>query len=213
MRTLLALLLVPLAGAGTAVGNPTGLTLDTAAGTGLAYTSAVAEVDAIVVTDRKGVVTTVAVDDRFDLLGGTRVEVPLADAARVAVRFGGPVEITGASPAGDTFALSLDVDSLEVSLAAPTGELPDAVLRLGAPGWLTADVLGLDGADVAVSAGDPLHDVLVDALVGGAALYRDDGDGRCEEVDDADEIDEDEADDLDDTEDDDCTGTPLGTAE
>lgn len=210
MRTLLALVLVPLAGAGTAVGNPTGLTLDTAAGTGLAYTSAVAEVEAVVVTDRKGVVTTVEVGDRFDLLGGTRVEVPLADAARVAVRFGGPVEIEGESPAGDAFALSLDVGTLDVTLSAPTGELPDAVLRLGAPGWLTADGLGLDGDDVAVEAGDALHDVLADALVGGAALYRDDGDGRCEDADDPDEIDD--LEDVDDP-DDDCAGTPLGTAE
>jgi hypothetical protein len=224
MRTLLALLLVSGAHAGTAVGNPTGFTLDTAPGAGLSFDSAVAEVDSIVVTDRKGVTWTLPVDGPFDLLGGTRVEVPLADAAQVRVVFAGPLVIVGEGPDDTRFTVALTVPSIDLAIAAPPGEVADAVLRLGAPDWATATMLGLGTGPADVDTDDPLHDTLADALAGGAALYADsDGDGRCgdEEVDGEEESDEDDTD-VDETEDDfdldddvgasGCDGTPLGTA-
>ncbi|MES2638491.1 MAG: hypothetical protein V4850_03390 [Myxococcota bacterium] len=217
MRTLLALLLVSGllvsgAHAGTAVGNPTGFTLDTAPGAGLSFDSAVAEVESIVVTDRKGVIWTLPVDAPFDLLGGTRVEVPLADAAQVRVVFSGPLVYSGEGPEDTRFTLALTVPSVDLAIVAPPGELPDAVLRLGAPDWATATMLGLGAGRADVGAGDLLHDTLADALAGGAALYADeDGDGRCGDEEDTDDDDIDDDIDLDDDASG-CDGTPLGTA-
>lgn len=217
MRILLPFLLVSGAHGGTAVGNPTGLTLDTAPGAGLAFTSAVADVASIEVTDLSGDTWTLEVDGPVDLLGGTRMEVPLADAARVRVNFAGPLTFRGAGAGDHSFALSLTVPSLEIELAAAPGEVPDAVLRLGAPDWATAATIGLTGpatltGAVTVGADDPLHDALVDALTGGSALYGDDdGDGRCGDPGDGGDAEDDEDEEADDDAGE-CDGDLLGAA-
>ncbi len=183
LLSLLAACIVDPPDSGTAVGNPTGLTVDTAPGTGVSIVSATADVARVVTTSCAGEERAVAVVGSFDLLGGRAVDVPLGDACAVRVEFAGPLVFAGQGPDDSSFTLALSVASLELALTAPPGDLPRAVLLLGEAGWVSDARLGLDpGETVVVGADDPLHDTLVDGLVTGTAVYRDaDGDGRCEE--------------------------------
>jgi hypothetical protein len=169
---------------GTAVGNPTGLTVDTAPGTSVVFTSASAPVASLSTVSCAGDRLDIPVGRELDLLGADILTVFLEDSCAVRVAFDGPLELQADGPEGSTLSLELSLDELDLDLEAP-GALPRAVLLLGEPGWVDAGQLDLEaGGEESVQPGDPHHNQLVAQLRGKSGLYRDlDADGRCQDED------------------------------
>lgn len=189
---------------GTAVGNPTGMSVQTASATALTWKSATGTAERVTVTDCAGGVRETNLDATVDLLGGV-VEVPAGTWCSVELRFTGPIELQ--AEAADTSSATLRLDVRRVRLTRTQGLVSDAspwVLELASPGWTSAADLGATGgAAVVIDAGDPRHDLLVEAIETGSALFEDrDDDG---------EVDDDERDGRLDDDDDDDTGDDDGS--
>lgn len=164
---------------GTAVGNPTGLDVQTAPGTSIGFTSASAKVTSATQTACDGSVTTIAVNQQVDLLGGTRLTLGKSSFCALALQFGSPLSMTGTG-SGHVASLNLTVPEVKVS---STEIKPGIfVLELGTPGWVDLLDSDLSKGDVTVTEGDPRHSALVAAILHQSSLFTDDDeDGKVED--------------------------------
>jgi hypothetical protein len=196
-RPLLALVFVPAVAcigtpdSGTAVGNPTGLTVDTAPGQAIKFLTGEAEVDTLSTADCDGApVDTVDVGAGVDLLGADMWNLDLSTVCSVHLAFAGPLQLTGSGPGSSSFALTLSLPELDVATAPAAIEPARAILEIASKGWISATLLGLgNSGSVTVGPGDDLHDQLIGEIRSGSAVYPDtDGDGSCDgECDEGDE--------------------------
>lgn len=125
---------------GTAVGNPTELSANTAASKDLTWTSASGPLEALVLSPCDGGELAYSTQNVvIDLLGQSRLAFPEGVWCGVSASFEGPLHFTGLLDDGDAVDLSLDVPSVDV--LAPAGldsALGPFVLELGAPDWVRA---------------------------------------------------------------------------
>ena len=168
---------------GTIVGNPGDGMVGVAAGEGLSYTSATADIDGITLVSCSGAEGREPFGARLDLLDGG--SLPLLEGAWCQLRLDvSALQIAGDGPDGSSF--TLDLAPGEVALDSDgfivVGDT--YVLELAYPDWVTADALGLE-ADVHVEVGedDALFEDLNAAVADGSGLFFDlDDDGAVSEL-------------------------------
>lgn len=169
---------------GTAVGNPTGLSVETAPALDVTVKTATAALGDVTFTWCDGTVEAVSVGTSVDLLGGVDLETPAGTFCSVVFAFTGPLAVTATGPKGADITLSLDVISLRFANA--DGFTPDGtpvIVELGEPDWLSAAGLGATGVDDVTIDGGPIHDQLVAIVRHRSACFEDtDGDGAVSDA-------------------------------
>jgi hypothetical protein len=166
---------------GTAVGNPTGLTVTPAAATEITWSTATAKVETVRLEDCDGVETPVQVGETLDLLEGIDLQVPSGTWCAMIVPFASTVDISGQSTAGHDVDLFLAVPQVRLATAGGfTVHGTPMVLELGEPGWVASEEVGADTGDVVVESG-ALHDTLVARIETRSACFEDlDADGHVD---------------------------------
>ena len=141
---------------GTAVGNPTGMSVATAAGSDVAFTSGSATVTQVQQGACSGdVVLVQPVGKEISLIAG---DLPLTagDWCTVSLSFGGPILLEGQ---GTEHRLHLSLQLSELSVPVQMPLQGGYILELGRPGWV--DGLSLAAGDLSIQAGSPEHDQLL----------------------------------------------------
>lgn len=158
---------------GTAVGNPTGMTAQTAAPADLSLERARAPVAGIELADCAGGGRSLQIGGEVDLLGGTLVEVPEGRWCGLRVVFDGEVALDGSAGATP---LSVRLQVAEVALTTTDAEVDAGswILELGSPGWLSTADIGSDGL---LDPSSAEHATVAAAFVAGSRVVVDDGDG------------------------------------
>lgn len=166
---------------GTAVGNPTGMTLDLAPAGGVSYASAVAKVATVTEVGCYDLDGVLRVDAEVDLLGRQVLNAVSGHWCSVSVQFASPLAIEVLSSTGGKASLSLNLSEVRVdALEETSGADARFVFELAAPGWTSATGLGIDaGQVVAIDATNPAYPALVESISASSALYLDsDADGH-----------------------------------
>ncbi len=168
---------------GTAIGNPTGMSAAIAPAEGIQFKSGSVGVGAIDLSGCDGSLRTVRVDRALDLLHLDRVALPAGIWCTVSVELTTEVFLSGNAQGGGTFDMTLGLDGLTLDAVETLGEKEEEyVLEFGAPGWTSADLLGLSGGgsrDIDVSSDE--YDALVSSVSDGSELFvDDDGDGAVD---------------------------------
>jgi uncharacterized protein (TIGR03382 family) len=167
---------------GTSVGNPGKNLFRAAPGEGLVYDAAVARGLSFELVACDGTAEVVAPAGELDLLADEQTEFTGLEWCAVVVT-ADEIQVTGGPAEGD----GLDFD-LTLALPTPTTLWTSApfavdgesfVLELGAPGWITAEGLGIGAEPVVIGPESEGHDRLLVPLIAGTAWYLDeDEDGE-----------------------------------
>lgn len=168
---------------GTAVGNPTDLTVALAEGKGLTWQSASVPVATLGLVGCDGSAETMTVGRDLDLLGDTLV-VPPGEWCELDLAFDGELHAVGLTEDQSTIELRLPVG--EVVLGSTTAIDPEGgafYLELADRGWVKPQPLGAtDGAAVTVGPDGTDAEKLVREIEKGSRLYVDrNADGRLDE--------------------------------
>lgn len=171
LPTLLAACVIENQTQGTAVGNPTELSANTASSKDLTWTSASAPLEALVLSPCDGGELAYSTESVvIDLLGQSRLAFPEGVWCRVTASFEGALHFTGVLEDGDAVELDLDVPSVDVF--APAGldsALGPFVLELGSPDWVRSS----DFKDQGQGRDEARTAELEAEIAGGSAVFRD----------------------------------------
>jgi hypothetical protein len=165
-RGILFLLVGVCAQAGTAVGHPVPTKVST--GTGLVYTAGTLPVSTTVFDHCNNTFETVTVNDELDLLAQDPLVIPPGYTCGIRINLSDRFELAGTGPSSSSFELSLGVGYIDIDVDPPIfvdseGDSDASWIRLAAPNWVTATLLGLDPSEhVVVGATHSLHDQLRD---------------------------------------------------
>jgi hypothetical protein len=156
---------------GTAVGNPTGLTVDTAPVTSFKLDSGSAVIEEVRSRPCDGTEQSTPVGHAVDLYGSTVVLVGTDRSCVLTITFAGPLVYVGQHQGHE---VRLEVPLAEVAFRSPPGGIPGGsrvLVQLGSVDWVMASQLAHDGL------ADGQAQVVADALRAGSLLYTDvDGD-------------------------------------
>lgn len=157
---------------GTAVGNPgSGLTVKTSGGPGIDAMGGSFLASEVQLRPCAGAAVVVVQDLAIDAAGDTTIELPDGAYCGVAFVVDGALSLAGTGR-GHALTLSLDVGRVDVWTASGFVLEEDALtVYLGASGWLDAEDLKLDEADVTITPADGSdHRDLVEAVRTGSFL-------------------------------------------
>lgn len=156
---------------GTAVGNPTELSTNTATSKDLTWTSATAPLEALVLRPCDGGELAYSTQNVvIDLLGQSRLAFPEGVWCGLSASFEGPLHFTGVLDEGQAVELTLEVPSVDV--LAPDGldsALGPFVFELAAPDWVRAS----DFKDQGQGRDEQRTAELVAEIATGSAVFRD----------------------------------------
>jgi hypothetical protein len=152
--------------AGAAIGHP--VPTENAFGTSLSYTWGALPVSTTVFDHCNGTYETVTVNETLDPVAGDPIVLPPGQICGLRINLSDRFLLSGTGPSNSTFSLSLGVTQINIpvspAITVPSdGSSGGTQIRLAAPDWITATLLGLTpNANVTVGATHPLHNQLRD---------------------------------------------------
>lgn len=169
---------------GTAVGNPT-MTASLAKTTHLSVTQAKVDLDHIALIPCDGSAEVDVPGDNVDLATPRAFPLPTGVWCRVDLVLDGPMELRATGDTGHVLSGKITPGGLRFTVAQATavGTSPSYVVEIGGGGWLDAEALGLDAADVTLDEGSPHYAAIVTDVQTETALYVDtSGDGSLSDA-------------------------------